>query len=227
MDITNIKLGIGLPLTDEKVYKQFLVSWTMVVAHTLCLVDTFDFLIPQFPSGDFPFNIAALRNSIVKQALENECTHLCMMDTDQIYPSDTIIRLLQHDLPVVHAKVHRRYPPFDPMVLRGKEDQFLQVSEEEWKSGNLIQIDASGTGCVLYKTEVFYDIDYPWFEFSKSKGGKDIGEDIGFCIKLKEAGYNIHMDTSIKVDHLATMEVNEHFYDIINLIRKCKTSKGE
>jgi hypothetical protein len=54
----------------------------------------------------------------LKQALVKRCTHLLMMDTDQTYPQDTITKLLSHDVTVCGAVIHRRYPPFEPILYR-------------------------------------------------------------------------------------------------------------
>lgn len=44
--------------------------------------------------------------------------------------------------------------------------------------------------------------DY-WFEFLKSPyGAGEVGEDISFCIKAKECGYEIYADSSVQVGHI-------------------------
>ena len=111
-------LGIGLPLTDDKVYVAFLDSWVLLDK------PTFVYLKPQFPAGSTN-SIAAVRNDIVQQALQNGVTHLLMMDTDQTFPADLIETLLAHDKPIVAAKVHRRYPPFDPILYYKKDEKFF------------------------------------------------------------------------------------------------------
>lgn len=205
-----MKLGIGVPLTSDRVHSCFLDSFILMDK------PAYVYLRPQFPG----MTIEAVRNSIVEQALQSGCTHLIMFDTDQIIPSDTITKLLAHDLPVASAPVFRRYPPFDSLMYRGEPGKYELVPDEEVEIGGLVEVDATGTGCIMYKTEVFLKIDAPWFEFSIGKDGKPIGEDIGFCIKLKEAGYKIFVDTSIHIGHVGSLSVDWNTYKLFKKLEQ-------
>lgn len=204
-----IKLGIAIPLTDDKCYSSFFDSFVLLDKPPFTYIR---------PMGYAP--IDKVRNDLVRQALECKCTHLLMMDSDQVYPSDTITKLLTHDLDVVSAKVHRRYPPFDGLLYRGTIGEYEFVPDEEIVNNKLIEIDATGCGCIMYKTEVFKNIPEPWFEFSKNQHGKDVGEDIGFCHKLREAGYKIFTDTTIDISHLSLLSVNWGTYKLYKKLKE-------
>ena len=199
------RLGIAWPLTNEYVHSKFVLSWTLMEKPS-----SFSFFLPEFPG-----RIDAIRNSLVEQALKSYCTHLLMMDTDQTYPVDTITKLMSHDKPIVTAKVHRRYPPFDPILYRGSLHKFESVPDEEWKNNSLVRVDATGAGCVLFDLSVFENIEYPWFEetIEKCEDGRNVvGEDVGFYIKAGQAGYEIFADVSIKMGHLSILEITEETY---------------
>jgi len=86
-------------------------------------------------------------------------------------------------------------------------NQYLSV--EDWKENELVEVDATGAGCIMYDMEVFRKIPPPWFEFKRQQEtGAPVGEDIGMCRKLKAAGYKIFVDTSIPSVHMTTMGVN-------------------
>ncbi|MFA7287321.1 MAG: hypothetical protein WC055_00430 [Melioribacteraceae bacterium] len=216
MDKENIRLGIGLPLVDDKVHTAFLDSFVMMKK------PNFVYIRPTFPS----MQIDVIRNQLVKQALESGCTHLLMLDTDQVYHDpDMISKMLEHDKDVVSAIVHRRYPGFDPITLRGEPGKYLMVPDEEILAAreldnHLIEIDATGGGCLLYKTEVFLKIPPAWFEFSRTEGGDVIGEDVNFCYKLKQNGYKIYCDTSIDIGHLSNLEINWATYRLYGHLKK-------
>jgi len=201
--ISNLKLGIGIPNNFPMVPSAFFDSF-------ICMEKP-DFLFLRSSYGP----IDEMRNNIVRDALRSGCTHLILMDTDQVYPVDTITRLLSHRLPVVGCLLFRRYPPFDPLMLTGEVTKYSTVTE--WKDGELVEVDATGTGCVLYDTEVFTRIPDPWFRFRKTVEGGDIGEDIGFCHDLKKAGYKIYVDTAIKVGHLTKMTVDQATWELYKL----------
>jgi GT2 family glycosyltransferase len=206
-NIGAVKLGIGLPLTDNKVHTQFFTSFTCMAK------PDFTLYLPQFPG-----QIDLVRNSIVSQAMNDGCTHLLMMDTDQIYPVDTLEKLLSHEADTCGVLVHRRYPPFAPICYRGKVGEFEYVGDEEMFSGGLIPVDATGCGCLLFNCTVFNEITQPWFEIKYKDDGSPIGEDIGFCQKLRDQGFEIYVDTSIAVGHLTQMEVNRSTYEIFKTI---------
>jgi len=207
MKLTNLKLGIGVPLSYPQVPSAF-----------------FDSFIAMEKPGYFYLRTSTgpiddMRNNLVREALNIGCTHLIMMDADQIYPVDTIPRLLSHRKPVVGCLVYRRYPPFDPLMLRGKINSYYTVTE--WEPGELVEVDATGTGCVLFEMSVFKKMKPPWFRFRLSNG-KPVGEDIGFCSDLKAAGYPIHVDTGVVCGHLSNMIVNGNTW---KLYRKLKEAE--
>ena len=203
------KLGIGFPLTDVKVYTSFLTSWTVMEK------PDFTLLMPNNPGP-----IDVIRNNLVVQALREDCTQLLMMDTDQNYPYDTIPKLLSHEKDVVAVNVHRRYPPFDTILLRGELGKYHHIPDDECFSGELIEVDATGCGCILYNTDVFLDIPYPWFESYRMRDGRVVGEDIDFCSKIKAAGYNIYADTSISIGHISNIEITREFYMLYKKVKE-------
>lgn len=214
--MSKVRLGIGVPLVDDKVHSQFLDSWIKMER------PDFIYLRP-----DHRGPIDELRNRLTTQALDMGCTHIIMMDTDQEYPVDTITKLLARDLDAVGAVVYRRYPPFDPIMYRRESTQgYCHVPEEEMFSGDLVEVDATGCGCLMFKTKVFFDIPQPWFEFMPIDGDfAKMGEDIGFCAKLRKAGYKIFVDTSIEVEHLALMSINRSGFEIYKMLLKAREPK--
>ena len=211
MRVSNLKLGIGIPNNFPMVPSAFFDSF-------ICMEKP-DFVFLRSSFGP----IEEMRNNIVRDALLQGCTHLILMDTDQVYPVDTITRLLSHRLPVVGCLLFRRYPPFDPLMLTGEVTKYSTVTE--WKDGELVEVDATGTGCVLYDTEVFTRIPDPWFRFRKTVEGGEIGEDIGFCHDIRKAGFKIYVDTGIKVGHLTKMTVDQATWELYKLSQEVAKRK--
>mgnify|MGYP001274285429 FL=1 len=196
--VTNRKLAIGLPLSFPMVHAGFLDS--------MMTLERPDFIYLRANNGP----VDGLRNKLVLDAMTHGCSHLIMMDCDQTYPPDTIPRLLAHNLPVVGCLIFRRYPPFDPLMLRGPVGKYRTI--EEWEPGSLVEVDATGTGCLMFDMRLFYDLPQPWFKFRPSpdpESSSMMGEDIGFCYDIKQAGYKIFVDTAVQCGHLSTMEVQE------------------
>jgi len=214
-------------LTDETVYRQFFFSFVKVITEYMSgLVNagkpiSFDVLMP-----DFPCQVDAARNNLVQQALLLGCTHIIMMDTDQIYATTNMIeKMLAHDKPVVGARVHRRYPPFDPLLLVGDPGKLRQLPDDEIKQDGEfkteVSVDYTGTGCILYDMKIFNDmIPKKWFRFSVGDLGQPIGEDINFCDELKRANIPIIVDCSIDIKHLSIMAIDWGTYQLFRKIMK-------
>lgn len=216
MKISNFRLAVMVPLSFPLVHASFF--------HSFVLMEKPDFIYIHADNGP----IHALRNNCIERALHEGCTHGIFMDTDQVYHPLTISRLLSHKLPVVGALVHRRYPPFDSLMLKLVEiDEKTNGYEsiDDWEDDSLVEIDAMGGGCTLFDMEVFRNMPYPWYRDDKPhEGGPPIGEDIGLCQDLKAAGYRLFVDTSVPAGHLATMIVDRK----TNLLyRAMKTAQGK
>jgi hypothetical protein len=134
------------------------------------------------------------------------------------------MKLISHKKPVVGTVVHRRYKPFDALLYRGSIGKYHHVPDEEIYSGDLIEVDATGTGCIFYDMRVFRDVRYPWFKTRRQKNGKPIGEDIGFCSKLKRAGYKIFVDTSIQIGHKVVTIADRNLYELYKGATKNKVT---
>jgi len=216
LKVTNFKLGIGIPCSYNHVPFPFFISFMNL--------ERPDFIPIPATSGP----IDGLRNKIVEDALNLGCSHLIMMDTDQIYPANTITKLLSHKLPIVGCLVHRRYPPFDPLLIKGEINKYENITE--WDDGELLEVAATGTGCLMFDMRIFKNMPAPWFKFrpnpDKERGGV-IGEDIGFCSDLKQAGYKIYVDTSIKCAHLSTLAITEETWRLYQVLKKQKNKIKE
>jgi len=217
------KLGIGLPQWNGTVDLDFLDYWTVLEK------PDFTYYRPPFAKA-----IDKARNFIVRSALDDECDYLFMLDTDQTFPLNMIDKLwncfwvVKNNPGAISGKVFRRYPPFEPIMKFVDKKRFEETGDikyfgatkEQQHEEGLIEVDATGTGCIIFKCEVFKNIPYPWFEDKGDEGGA--GEDIGFCQKLKAADYSIWVQRDIEVPQLAKVSVNQAFHDVYQLIKRSK-----
>ena len=217
-----MNLTIGLPINRDKEYTEFWDSFYLMqkIKHNYMR-----------PSLEAP--IHHTRNELVKKAFEAGSTHLIMMDTDQIYPEDTLMKMLavieKYNAKVVGTIVYRRYPPFDPLAFNiEKGGKLVKIEDKEIFSKEVIQVDVTGCGCILLNMEVFNIIKYPWFEDKSAEivdfksGKRGSGEDIGFCKKLHKLGYKIYIDTSVEIEHLSMLSVNKATYLIYKKLNQRK-----
>ena len=228
-----IKLAIGEPHVSDRMYSDFHRSWV-----AMQIPMSYNYYIPEQMLGEFSESISAIRNHFVMRAIDEKITHLLMVDTDQVYPPDTIVKLVGlaakyqgSNVGAFGGLICRRYPPYDPLLYKGVKGGYNWVDEKEWKSGEVIEVDATGTGCLMFDMRVFEKIPYPWFEagwVEDVKTGKlrEIGEDINLCSKLRESDWRILVDSSLKIGHISQLVVDttirEVFKGLNNLSNKLK-----
>jgi len=208
------RLGICWPLTNTIVYADFAASYAMLEkpGHAFYIPESAN--QSDIDGGPVQRDMDTVKNSLVRSALDDGMTHLLTMDTDQVYLTrDMIPRMLSHEKQIVAARVHRRYPPFDPIMLevltdRNGEKKYKTMDFEKTceavKAGALVRVDNTGTGCVLYDTAVFLAIDDPWYEFRVYADGTKSSCDCTFHEKCVDAGIEIYVDAGVEVLHMTT-----------------------
>lgn len=147
---------------------------------------------------------------------------LLFLDTDQIYPPDYYLKMLEHEEPVVSALDTTRYYPFDLCVFTIMEEEkvidengkevyiplFKAMSSEEIMEieGDYFICDMSGTGCLMIDPKILDKISKPYFKDVYSPEGKRLlCDDFYFGHKLYKAGYKTLIDTRIVPGHIAKL----------------------
>lgn len=144
------------------------------------------------------YSIDVSRNIIAKYAQENKFDYIFWVDSDMIIPKNTLKRLLSHDKDIVGGTyAYKLLKGKNAVAKRFKGDDYIDIPLKEIREAKgLIPVDAFGFGCVLTKVDVFEKIPYPWFIFTM-----EMGEDVYFCRKAQNAGYEIFLDTDIICGH--------------------------
>lgn len=131
------------------------------------------------------------RQKLVAHAMKDGCTHMLFLDSDMIFPKDTLIRLLQRGKQVVGANYMTRSFPTHPVAL-GRDGKHLS---SKGKVG-LQKVNFLGLGVTLIAREAIEKLSVPLFmmEWIPDISGF-CGEDVYFCAKLtEEAGADVYVD---------------------------------
>lgn len=149
------------------------------------------------------------RNKLAKQAIKMEADYTMWFDSDMIFQPDTMLRLLEHNAPIVSGVYFRRSPPyhlvaFDKCDMETREWTDLPLPSETVKCGGV------GFGCVLIKNEVLFDVAAKYSTWFDPMNG--FGEDLSFCWRARQCGYDVLIDPSIQCGHVGHIVVNETFY---------------
>jgi hypothetical protein len=156
------------------------------------------------PGHQLPF----ARNHIVHEAKKFNSDYLFFVDADMVFPTNTLIRLLSHDLDMVNALAFRRLKPYYPCIFNWDSDKHC-YSTADYSHG-LLEVDATGMPAHLIKMTVFDKIPEPWYYYRDNI----FSSDLTFCENARKAGYKIMIDTDLKIGHLSEeLVITEEFYN--------------
>lgn len=150
------------------------------------------------------------RNKLAKRAIEMGAEYTMWFDSDMIFEPDTMTRLLAHDSDIVSGIYFRRNPPFTPVAFETCDVQNRKWTDVQLKDDKTISVEGIGFGCVLIKTDVLFDVASrfgTWFEPING-----FGEDLAFCWRARECGYEIKLDPTVKCGHVGHIVVTDSFY---------------
>ena len=139
------------------------------------------------------------RETLVKQAIEYDFTHLLFVDTDMYWQPGAVKQLLDAKKPIIGANYNERRLPLTPTVkLMDKKGNVIagNIPKKPFKAW------AVATGFMLIDLSIMKDIPKPWFFFDTKDGEFNMGEDIWFCEQVKKAGYDIWCEPTIEVLHI-------------------------
>lgn len=162
--------------------------------------------------------VARARNRAAAKFLQTDCTHLLFLDTDLIFSSDHIARLISHDEPVVAGLYPKK------QIELGWVCNMLP--DEEMDERGLKPVRYAGTGCLLISRSILEAMIsvYPELEYDPDDGDepgvkwdffscgvfKDpetgkrryLSEDWWFCQRVLELGEKVWMDTQVVLKHV-------------------------
>lgn len=145
------------------------------------------------------------RNNCVQTFLKSDASYLFFVDSDAVPPLNAIEQLLSHgfDKKIISGLCYEIKQDSDGVLKR------IPLILEEVKSGKykimdlklkgLIEVDATGTICVMIHKSVFKAVKEPWF-YNRA-------EDFYFYGKAKRAGFPIYVDCDCKIQHFVEVGI--------------------
>lgn len=142
------------------------------------------------------------RNAAVEAALTHDATHLLFLDSDMVFPPDTLQRLLYHKKDVVGATYVKRYPPHEML---GTYERAVGFDVGEELKAGLRSALSLPFGCILLKVAALEKVKRPLFRYMTTENGT-ISEDEWMCIQAREAGLTIWCDLNLtrEVGHVGS-----------------------
>jgi hypothetical protein len=97
------------------------------------------------------------RNAVVKSFLSKDAEWLLWVDTDNLIPLGGVRRLLDTGKKLVTGLYYLKSEPYRPVAFTREPDNRYKPIEN-WRRGELLQIDMAGMGCCLTHRSVYDDI---------------------------------------------------------------------
>lgn len=163
-------------------------------------------------------SISVLRNRGVNKGASERCSqtnfpfdyYMCI-DSDIEFQVEDVLKLIERDKDIISGAYQDRGDPDGTVA--GKYSGVPGVISREdfipWRETGLHEVDWVGAGFLLIKADVLRKMKFPYFreeiiEYERAGilHAAWVGEDVGFCMAAKKAGFQIWCDMDVKVNHL-------------------------
>ena len=142
------------------------------------------------------------RDALAKMAIEGGYTDVLWLDADMVF-QDTVLEDLQFSgKPFVSGIAHGRRPPHRSCLF---SEIFPGIQRIEEYPTDTFRVAGCGFGCVLMKTEILRIVRerhgtcfFPTME---------LGEDLAFCKKATDAGFEIWAEPSVRLGHIGHIAI--------------------
>lgn len=201
-----MRILIAVPCMDS-VPSQF--------AQSLATLNKVEECVVAFQMGSLIYNS---RNYLATAAVKMEADYILWLDSDMVFPSDTLERLWKDrdKGDIITGIYYRRVEPYKPVLYSRLDidDNGCKWENCEDIKDEIFEVEGCGFGCVLTPTNVFVDVVNRFGNMFSPING--VGEDLSFCWRAKQCGYNIVADPGIPLGHVGHYVVDRKFYDAYN-----------
>ena len=143
-----------------------------------------------------------------------------IMGDDHRFGADLLVSLLELELDIVAPLCIKRSPPFMLGCFKEAGDYFDERLERTYPGYKPFELEevpdepfpvvASGSAGMLIRKHVLDAIGYPYFE---STDGAYLNEDLEFCRKAREHGYQVMVDPHAYLGHIGNFVIWPHHHE--------------
>lgn len=171
-----------------------------------------------FEVGSLVYNA---RNNLARQAIKAEADWVLWLDSDMVFAPDFLQRMLavcqENNIDFLTALCFRRKPPYTPTLFDRLEKIEKGASYTALLSvpDGRFQVGGCGFAGVLMSTDVLLSVasKFDGRMFDPING---FGEDVAFCWRARQCGYEIWCDSEIEMGHVGQCVVTRGFFDAYN-----------
>ena len=161
------------------------------------------------------------RNELCQRAVKGGFDYLFFLDSDMIFPADTLTKLMALNTDIATAVCYARQGKHEPCVYSKlvKRNLFHESSSECFTdvSQGIFDIAGCGMAVCLIKIDVVKKL------VKKYKGTPfepfgNMGEDLAFCYRARKLGYKIKADGTIPIGHIGEAVITKKDYERNQLV---------
>lgn len=144
------------------------------------------------------------QNELITAAWGDKLDALLLIDSDMVFPPDTLLRLLAHNQPLVGCIYRARQAPYP--ALFGPLDGTTYGQD-----AGLLPVDYFPSGMMLMRRAVIAAVGYPWMEDYWGEQPSDtVMHDVHFCRKAQAVGIQPYVDFALsrEVRHIASTHIH-------------------
>lgn len=187
---------------------------------SLALLQRAGYTMIGFEVGSLVYNA---RNNLARQAIKAEADYVLWLDSDMVFSPDLLQRMMkvskENDIDFLTGLCFRRKPPYTPCLFDKLErlengagasyTALMSVPDGRFKVGGC------GFAGVLMTTDVILSV-------SAKFGGRmfdplpGFGEDVAFCWRARQCGYDIWCDSEIELGHVGNCIVTRKYFEAYN-----------
>lgn len=170
-----------------------------------------------FEVGSLVYNA---RNNLARQAIKAEADWVLWLDSDMVFGPDLLQRMLtvctENDIDFLTALCFRRKPPYTPCLF----DRLDLLPDEKGASYTALlsipegrfKVGGCGFAGVLLSTDVLISVSarFNGRMFDPLPG---MGEDVSFCWRSRQCGYDIWCDSEIELGHVGNCVVTRGYFE--------------
>ncbi len=155
---------------------------------------------------------AKARETLFQRAIDEDCTHVLILDVDHIVNGTMLPFLLQHrNAAMISGLITRRSYPFNQVgFVKEKDGHYHNIGFNPY-SRKVYSVDACAFGCTLINLKHLQQLDKPYFrdEFTEEVKDKPYNKrsDINLCEMFKAKGFDVLIDTRVQVGHMMPNQI--------------------
>lgn len=192
-----IKVMVGVPSRNNSWWSDFGLSLAAMCTATAYRAPFISMIL----NNTVGTGLAMNRIKLCRQAIEKNCDYILFLDDDMRIPMDTLMSFIHHQKDIIAANCARKELP-PRSTAKGFDDMCVWTRE---KSTGIEKVKSIGTAVMLIKCDMLKKLPAPWF---CEDPVKEIGEDVYFCNKAREHGFDVWIDHDVSkgVVHMGGFE---------------------